>query len=587
MNGQILSDRYKIISTLGAGGMGQTFIAEDTQRPGNPKCVVKQLKPASNDPNFLVTARRLFEGEAEMLEKLGKHDQIPQLLAHFERGGEFYLVQEFIDGLPLSAELPLGQRWSEAQVVALLKDILVVLEFIHGQGVIHRDIKPDNIVRRKQDGKLVLIDFGAVKQVRMQQTTAVGQVSVTVAIGTPGYMPTEQSSGKPRPSSDLYALGMVAIQALTGLLPSQLKEDEDGEAIWRDQAEVSDSLAMVLTTMTRHYFKHRYQSTLEVLQALKDLDSPGINRDYSPTQAASGSYTPTGVASNGSGSTQANPGVRSNSGGTRQSTSSQTGQTQRVKSTTIISDPEPKPSSVSAKFLFAGACFLSALIAGGLIYFHTRPQPQSKVSPSPFPSPIDSGTKTTDSGTKTTDSGTKTTDSGTKTTDSGTKTTDSGTKTTDSGTKTTDSGTKTTDSGTKTTDSGTKTTDSGTKTTDSGTKTTDSGTKPTDSGTKTTDSGTTAREQAAREQAAREQAAREQAAREQAAREQAAREQAAREQAAREQAAREQAAREQAAREQAAREQAAREQAARETKPKKCSEFKDYTPGDPTYICDP
>ena len=106
------------------------------------------------------------------------------------------------------------------------------MEFIHGQGVIHRDIKPDNIIRRKQDGKLVLIDFGAVKQVRMQQVTSVGQVSVTVAIGTPGYMPTEQSSGKPRPSSDIYALGMVGIQAVTGLLPSQLKEDEDGEAIW-------------------------------------------------------------------------------------------------------------------------------------------------------------------------------------------------------------------------------------------------------------------------------------------------------------------------------------------------------------------
>lgn len=231
MNSQLLADRYKIINVLGAGGMGQTYVAEDTQRPNNPKCVVKQLKPVSPDPNFLLTARRLFTGEAEILDKLGNHDQIPRLFAHFERDGEFYLVQEYIDGQPLSAELPLGQRWTEPQVIALLKDILVILEFIHGQGVIHRDIKPDNIMRRRQDGKLVLIDFGAVKQVRTQQTTAVGQISMTVSIGTPGYMPTEQSSGKPRPSSDLYALGMVAIQALTGLLPSQLREDEDGEAI--------------------------------------------------------------------------------------------------------------------------------------------------------------------------------------------------------------------------------------------------------------------------------------------------------------------------------------------------------------------
>ena len=107
MIGQLLSDRYKIISPLGAGGMGQTYVAEDTQRPGNPQCVVKQLKPASNDPNFLVTARRLFTGEAEILEKLGSHDQIPRLLAHFEKDEEFYVVQEFIDGHPLSQELPL------------------------------------------------------------------------------------------------------------------------------------------------------------------------------------------------------------------------------------------------------------------------------------------------------------------------------------------------------------------------------------------------------------------------------------------------------------------------------------------------
>ncbi|MEI6331445.1 MAG: protein kinase [Pseudanabaena sp. ELA645] len=105
MNGQLLADRYKIINVLGAGGMGQTYVAEDTQRPNNPKCVVKQLKPVSPDPNFLVTARRLFTGEAEMLDKLGDHDQIPRLFAYFERDGEFYLVQEWIDGQPLSAEL--------------------------------------------------------------------------------------------------------------------------------------------------------------------------------------------------------------------------------------------------------------------------------------------------------------------------------------------------------------------------------------------------------------------------------------------------------------------------------------------------
>lgn len=318
MIGQLLSDRYKIIRVLSAGGMGQTYVAEDTQRPGNPTCVVKQLKPASQDPNFLATARRLFVGEAESLEKLGNHDQIPRLLAYFERDQDFYLVQELIDGHPLSTEMPLGQRWDESQVLSLLQDLLHVLEFVHSQGVIHRDIKPDNIIRRKQDGKLVLIDFGAMKQVQMHQTSASGQVSVTVAIGTPGYMPTEQSSGKPRASSDLYALGMVAIQALTGLLPVQLREDEDGEAVWQDQAEVSDSLAAILTKMVRHYFKHRYQSASEVLQALKIGQFPGKQQivqswGYIPNQTKTpyillqaGLGDPTQIVTAGCAPTQAN-----------------------------------------------------------------------------------------------------------------------------------------------------------------------------------------------------------------------------------------------------------------------------------------
>jgi serine/threonine-protein kinase len=249
--------------------MGQTYVAEDTQRPGNPKCVVKQLKPACTGPNCLVMARRLFSAEAEILEKLGSHEQIPRLLAYFEQDEEFYLVQEYIEGHPLSSEIILGRHWSEFAVIRLLHEVLQILEFVHRHNVIHRDIKPSNIIRRRQDNKLVLIDFGAVKQVRMPEATTSEQASLTVVIGTPGYMPTEQSSGKPRPSSDLYALGMVAIQALTGLMPNQLPEDEDGELIWRDQAVVSDAFAEILNKMVRHYFKHRYQAVTEVLASLE------------------------------------------------------------------------------------------------------------------------------------------------------------------------------------------------------------------------------------------------------------------------------------------------------------------------------
>ena len=207
-----------------------------------------------------------------MLEKLGKHSQIPQLLAYFEENQEFYLVQEFIKGHPLSAEMILGKRLSEFQVVYLLKDILSVLNFIHTQGVIHRDIKPANIIRREQDGKLVLIDFGAVKQKLQESQLVEGQESVTIGIGTAGYAPNEQLKGQPKFNSDIYALGITAIQALTGQVPDQLPTDpKTAEIVWRNYASINNYLANVLDQMVRHHHSARYQSAAEVLQALKDL----------------------------------------------------------------------------------------------------------------------------------------------------------------------------------------------------------------------------------------------------------------------------------------------------------------------------
>ncbi|MEH2037614.1 serine/threonine-protein kinase [Nostoc sp.] len=273
MLGQLLDGRYQVLQILGGGGFGQTYIAQDTHRPGFPKCVVKHLKPVTRSPEFLETARRLFTSEAETLEQLGYHDQIPRLLAYFEDNQEFFLVQEFIEGHTLKAELFPNQRWTEDRVIQLLQQVLGILQFIHSHNVIHRDIKPDNIIRRQQDGKLVLIDFGAVKQVQTQMLTIAGQMGATIIIGTPGYMSTEQGQGKPRPNSDIYSLGIIGIQSLTGLHPINFEEDpETGEISWQHQANVSSELASVLSKMVLHHFKQRYQSAAEVLHVLKDLD---------------------------------------------------------------------------------------------------------------------------------------------------------------------------------------------------------------------------------------------------------------------------------------------------------------------------
>ena len=288
MIGKLLGGRYRVVKILGAGGFGQTYVAEDTHRPGNPKCVVKHLKPASGNSSFLQNARRLFQSEAETLEKLGNHDQIPRLLAYFEENQEFYLVQDFIQGHPLNVELQPSQRWTESKVCQLLHEVLGILVYVHSHGVIHRDIKPNNLIRRQQDSTLVLVDFGSVKQAWTQVVTELTQtratfaigIPATIGIGTPGYMPIEQERGRPRHNSDIYALGMIGIQALTGLNPRQLLEDSDtGEILWQHQAHVSDALASVLTKMVRYHFKDRYPSAAEALQALQLLEIPHPPKD--------------------------------------------------------------------------------------------------------------------------------------------------------------------------------------------------------------------------------------------------------------------------------------------------------------------
>lgn len=268
-----LGGRYKIISELGAGGFGQTFLAQDLHLPGHPECAIKQLKPPAHDDSTLEMARRLFETEAQVLYELGNHDQIPRLLAHFEETEEFYLAQEYIEGEPLTKELVVGQPWLESQVIALLQDILQVLAFVHQQNVIHRDLKPPNLLRRRSDGRIVLIDFGAVKQVSAHLDPETGETNMTISIGTKGYMPNEQLAGNPRFSSDVYAVGRLGIQALTGVHPTRLSEDlQTGEIEWRKYApHVSSELADILDKMVRYDFRDRYPTAVDALEALSGL----------------------------------------------------------------------------------------------------------------------------------------------------------------------------------------------------------------------------------------------------------------------------------------------------------------------------
>lgn len=271
--GRTLLSRYNIIQKIGRGGFGETYLALDFALPGHPCCVVKHLSPNNQNPSVFSEAQRLFEREAQYLHYLGENShQIPRLYAHFSEDGEFYLVQEFIEGYDLSQEIITGLPLNEEKTIKILVEILEVLTLVHRENVIHRDLKPTNIMRRRKDGKLVLIDFGAVKEIQGLTVKAPGKTILTLGIGSPGYMPSEQAKGRPKLASDIYAVGIIGIQALTGIRPSKLPEDpKSGEIIWRNQANVSDKFARILSKMVRDHFSRRYQDASEALRALTPL----------------------------------------------------------------------------------------------------------------------------------------------------------------------------------------------------------------------------------------------------------------------------------------------------------------------------
>ncbi|NJL51507.1 MAG: serine/threonine protein kinase, partial [Hydrococcus sp. SU_1_0] len=216
-------------------------------------------------PNSWRSLDAYFKTEATALHSLGHHPQIPELLAYFEEAEKFYLVQQYIAGQTLDQKLIPQQPWPAGQVVELLRDCLNILRFIHDQGVIHRDLKPANLILRDADHKIVLVDFGTVKNILQGQG---GLEQLTVAVGTQGYMPIEQARGKPNSTSDLYALGIIGIQALTGVKPLDLEEDEHGEIIWSPLANAQPELIEILTKMTRYNYLERYPSAQSVLDAL-------------------------------------------------------------------------------------------------------------------------------------------------------------------------------------------------------------------------------------------------------------------------------------------------------------------------------
>jgi eukaryotic-like serine/threonine-protein kinase len=276
-SGYLLRNRYRIEQRLSAGAFGETYIAVD-ENPDYPierQVVVKHLKPQNNDPKTLEIARYLFEKEAKTLAKLGETtDRIPTLYAYFEEKSEFYLVQELIEGQTLTKELENCQL-SEIETLRIVQNILTGLEKVHNSNNIHRDLKPDNIIRRAINQKLVLIDFGAVKAVR-QGTNP--QISQTIGIGTPGYTPGEQWRCSPQFASDIYAVGAIALKCLTGTEPYELLDKDSGEFKWRHLCQVSDRVANVLYKMVATRYLDRYTNATAAKKEIDRLLTTPIDR---------------------------------------------------------------------------------------------------------------------------------------------------------------------------------------------------------------------------------------------------------------------------------------------------------------------
>ncbi len=317
-----LKDRYRALYSIGRGGFGRTFLAVDEDIPSQPHCVIKQFYLESQPRGVSQKAIELFHQEAVRLDELGKHPQIPSLLAHFEQNQQLYLIQEWIAGQTLSKELQQKEIYNEKQIWALLQDILPVLQYIHQHQVIHRDIKPENIIRRDtctkvnvaqsrgisyssptvplsqnliiqtqrnprrlssnktqrlpltESKELVLIDFGIAKFLTDTANRQTGTV-----IGTPEYMAPEQIRGKAFPASDLYSLGVTCLHLLTGVSPLDMHDSLNDCWVWRDflppGKSVSKDLGNILDKLVHNTVKKRYQSADQVLQALNST-SPAI-----------------------------------------------------------------------------------------------------------------------------------------------------------------------------------------------------------------------------------------------------------------------------------------------------------------------
>ena len=281
-DGTILNNRYRIIKQIGQGGFGRAYLAEDTHRY-RELCVLKEFAPQVESDRELSKAEDLFEREAGILYQL-QHQQIPKfeamLQTRIDGKRSLFLVQEYIEGENYWELLKRRGKLTEAEVIDTIWQLLPVLDYIHEADLIHRDISPDNLIRRQSDGKTVLIDFGCVKIAA--NAVSKSKEQTMTSIGKKGYSPNEQLyHGQAFPCSDLYSLAATAIVLLTGKQPDELYDKRKREWQWESHVKVSPNFKKILNKMLADKPSDRYQTAEKVSQVLtKEKENNSVVNNF-------------------------------------------------------------------------------------------------------------------------------------------------------------------------------------------------------------------------------------------------------------------------------------------------------------------
>jgi serine/threonine protein kinase len=319
-----------VTKVLGQGGFGRTYLSQDTGC-FDEMCVLKEFSPNDRGRDALKKSKELFQREAQVLYQIN-HPQIPKFRANFEEQKRLFLVQEYAEGKTvaktLSERLKNNQTFKESEAVEFLQNMLPVLSHIHGMGIIHRDISPDNIIFRDKDRLPVLIDFGVVKA-GVTQLEVSTQIHQGTTVGKAGYAPGEQlQTGEAYANSDLYALAVTVVVMMTGRKPESLIDKSTMTWKWHQWVPtLTPWFAKILNKMLSRSPNSRYQSATEVAQALRSVsDFVGSGATQQESQ--------TGDLGQTTGMLRARTGYNNGTNGTS------TVPLSRVKRTTTIDSPK-------------------------------------------------------------------------------------------------------------------------------------------------------------------------------------------------------------------------------------------------------